>query len=78
MTERNNVAKLIYISDAQKRKLLEIQDEVSNKHGSVSLNELIRASIELLIYFYKDEIVDRYTPKSIKELVIRRWRYERL
>jgi len=72
MTERNNVAKLIYISDAQKRKLLEIQDEVSNKHGSVSLNELIRASIELLIYFYKDEIVDRYTPKSIKELVIRR------
>lgn len=69
MTKNYNEAKLIYISVEQKQRLQEIKNEVSLAGGDTSLNQLIRDSIDVLIYFYKDEIVERYTPKSIEYLM---------
>ena len=68
MTVRYTEAKLLNISKNEKEKLEEIKNEVSEAGGNVSLSQLLRDGIELL-YNYKKEIVERYTPKSIKELV---------
>lgn len=65
----NNIAKLIYINDDQKQRLMEIKDEVSEANGDTSLNQLIRDAIDLLVYAYKDEIVERYSPRNIRNLV---------
>ncbi len=65
----NNIAKLIYINDDQKQRLMEIKDEVSEANGDTSLNQLIRDAIDLLVYAYKDEIVERYSPRNIRDLV---------
>ena len=66
-----NVAKLIYISEDQKQRLMEIKDEVSEANGDTSLNQLIRDSIDVLVYFYKDEIIERYKPRKIKDLILK-------
>lgn len=63
------VAKLIYISEDQKQRLMEIKDEVSEANGDTSLNQLIRDAIDVLVYFYKDEIIERYKPRKIKDLI---------
>lgn len=69
MPGRYNISKLIYISDDQKHRLQEIKNEVSETGGDTSLNQLIRDSIDLLVYSYKEEIVKHYTPRSIKSLI---------
>ena len=69
MPGRYNISKLIYINDDQKQRLLEIKNEVSETGGDTSLNQLIRDSIDLLVYRYKEEIVKHYTPRSIKSLI---------
>ena len=69
MSGMYNVAKLIYISEDQKQRLMEIKDEVSEANGDTSLNQLIRDAIDVLVYFYKDEIIERYKPRKIKDLI---------
>ena len=69
MPERYNISKLIYISDDQKQRLQEIKNEIAEIGGGTSLNQLIRDSIDLLVYSYKEEIVKHYTPRSIKCLI---------
>ena len=68
MVMRYTEAKLLNISKNEKQKLEEIQKEVSNTGGDVSSSQLIRDGIALL-YNYKKEIVERYKPKSIRELI---------
>lgn len=70
MSRKYTEAKLLSLSKQERDKLEEIKNEVFNAGGDVSLSQLIRDGIEL-IYNYKKEIVLRYTPKSIKELVKR-------
>ncbi|KAF5046720.1 hypothetical protein DSECCO2_467870 [anaerobic digester metagenome] len=65
---RYTEAKLLNISKNEKEKLEEIKKEVSEVGGDVSLSQLIRDGIALL-YNYKKEIVERYKPKSIRELI---------
>lgn len=76
MSRKYTEAKLLSLSKQERDKLEEIKNEVFNAGGDVSLSQLIRDGIEL-IYNYKKEIVLRYTPKSIKELVKRdgMWEY---
>lgn len=69
MTGKFSEAKLLYITSDQKLKLKELQKEVISKGGEVSLNQIIRDAIDILTYSYKDRIVERYIPRSIKELV---------
>lgn len=61
-------AKLLYLSTDQKQKLLKIQKEVEEAGGDTSLNQLIRDSIDVVVGFYKDEIVERYSPRTFKSL----------
>lgn len=61
-------SKLIHMHISQKRKLEEIQKEVSKAGGDVSSSQLIRDGIELL-FNYKEKIIERYTPKTIRELI---------
>lgn len=68
MTVKYTEAKLLNITKKEKEKLYEIKNEVSKAGGEVSLSQLLRDGIELL-YNYKKEIVERYTPKSIRELI---------
>jgi len=70
MSRKYTEAKLLSLSKQEREKLEEIKNEVFIAGGDVSLSQLIRDGIELL-YNYKKEIVERYTPKSIKELVKR-------
>ena len=69
MPGRYNISKLIYIDEDQKHRLQEIKNEVLETGGDISLNQLIRDSIDLLVYSYKEEIVKHYTPRSIKSLI---------
>ena len=69
MPEIYNISKLIYISNDQKQRLLELKNEVTETGGDTSLNQLIRDSIDLLVYSYKEEIVKHYEPRSIKNLI---------
>lgn len=68
MTVRYTEAKLLNITKKEKEKLYEIKNEVYKAGGEVSLSQLLRDGIELL-YNYKKEIVERYTPKTIRELI---------
>lgn len=68
MVMRYTEAKLLNISKNEKEKLEKIKKEVSKAGGDVSLSQLLRDGIELL-YNYKTDIVERYTPKSIRELI---------
>lgn len=70
MSRKYTEAKLLSLSKQERDKLEEIKNEVFKAGGDVSLSQLIRDGIELL-YNYKKEIVLRYTPKSIRELVKR-------
>lgn len=68
MTLRYTEAKLLNITKKEKEKLDKIKKEVANEGGEVSINQLLRDGIELLDN-YKKEIVERYTPKTIRELI---------
>ena len=61
-------AKLLYLRPDQKQKLLKIQEEVEEAGGDTNLNQLIRDSIDVVVGFYKDEIVERYSPRTFKSL----------
>ena len=65
MTNKNNVAKLIHISDEQKEGLMEIKNMVTETGGNTSLNELIRDAIDVAIYFHRYDIVEQHKPRSI-------------
>ena len=69
MTVKYTESKLILMSSKQKEQLEKIKNEVSQRNGSVSTSQIIRDAIEILLCVYKKDIVDRYTPKSIMELV---------
>lgn len=69
MTVKYTESKLILMSNKQKEQLEKIKNEVSQRKGSVSTSQIIRDAIEILLCVYKKDIVDRYTPKSIMELV---------
>jgi len=62
-------AKCLYLDTQQKQKLLEIQKKVTNAGGDVSLNQLIRDAIDLLVNSYQKAIVARHTPKSLEYLI---------
>ncbi|KAF5046860.1 hypothetical protein DSECCO2_466390 [anaerobic digester metagenome] len=68
MTIKYTESKLLNMTQTERAKLEEIRNKVSESGGDVSVNQLLRDGIELL-YNYKMEIVERYTPKSIKELI---------
>lgn len=68
MTVKYTESKLLNITKKERAKLEEIKNEVSKAGGEVSLNALLRDGIEL-IYNYKKEIVERYKPRSIRELI---------
>ena len=57
------------MSSEQKNKLLKIQEEVSNNGGVVSVNQLILDSIDLMIAYYTSDIVNRYVPLSLEDLI---------
>lgn len=63
------IAKLIHISPEQKEKLDEIANEVSKKDGDVAITQLIRDSIEILTENYREEIIKKYTPIKLRDLV---------
>lgn len=69
MTGQFKEAKLIYLNSKQKEKLQQIKKEVSSCGGDVSANQLIRDAIDILVCAYKNEIVKKYKPKSIRDLV---------
>lgn len=62
-------SKLLYMSSEQKNKLLKIQEEVSNNGGVVSVNQLILDSIDLMIAYYTSDIVNRYVPLSLEDII---------
>ncbi len=68
MTGTYTEAKLLNITKKEKDKLEEIRNNVSEAGGDVSLSQLIRDGIELL-YNYKKEIIFRYSPRGIKDLI---------
>ena len=67
MSEAYTEAKLIFISEEQKHKLLEIQNEVSELGGDISMNQLIRDAINILLDLYKNEIVKKYKPFRLEQ-----------
>lgn len=77
MTRKYTEAKLLSLSKKEREKLEEIKNKVSETGGEVSINQLLRDGIELL-YNYKEKIIERYTPKSLKNLIEidRRWKNE--
>lgn len=68
MTRKYTEAKLLSLSKKEREKLEEIKNKVSETGGEVSINQLLRDGIELL-YNYKEKIIERYTPKSLKNLI---------
>ncbi|MFA0834564.1 MAG: hypothetical protein ACC609_11220 [Methanobacterium formicicum] len=66
MVKKYKETKCLYLDTQQKQKLLEIHKEVTNAGGDVSLNQLIRDAIDLLVNSYQKAIVERYTPKSLE------------
>lgn len=69
MTKNFKESKLLYLRSDQKQQLLEIQEEVFEAGGDTNLNQLIRDAIDVLVVFYKDEIIQRYKPRSIRSLI---------
>lgn len=69
MVKKYNEAKILYLETLQKQKLLKIQKEVTTAGGDVSMNQLIRDAIDLLVFAYRTAIVERYTPKSLEKLI---------
>lgn len=69
MAKKFKEVKSLHMDTIQKQKLLEIQNEVTNAGGDVSLNQLIRDAIDLLIFAYRNAIVERYSPKSLENLI---------
>ncbi|AXV40395.1 hypothetical protein [Methanobacterium sp. BAmetb5] len=68
MTRKYTEAKLLSLSKKEREKLEEIKNKVSETGGEVSINQLLRDGIELL-YNYKEKIIERYTPKSLRNLI---------
>jgi len=62
-------AKLLYMTSDHKQRLLEIKNDISDVGGDVSLNELIRNAIDVLVYAHRDEIIQHHTPRSMKSLI---------
>jgi len=69
VTGKLTETKLVHMSSKQKEELEEIKNEVSQREGSVSTSQIIRDAVEILVCVYRKDIVERYTPKSIRELV---------
>lgn len=69
MTGQFKEAKLIYLNSKQKEKLQQIKNEVTAIGGDVSVNQLIRDAIDILVCAYKKEIVAQYKPKKIRDLI---------
>ena len=51
----------------EKLELEKIRDEIVELKGTVSVNQLIRDAIQILIVYYRDTVVNKYKPLSIKE-----------
>ena len=60
-------AKLIHISFEEKNELDKIKNEIVELKGDVSINQLIRDAIQILIIYYRDSIVKKYIPLRLKE-----------
>ena len=69
MTVKYTEAKLLHMSSKQKERLEEIKNEISEAGGNVSLNEIIRDSVNLVISMYRKELIEQYTPKKIKDII---------
>jgi hypothetical protein len=65
----NKTAKLINISKEQSQKLKELNDRVIESGGYSSVSQLIREAIDILINNYSDEVIKKYKPICLKELV---------
>lgn len=62
-------AKLVHITVEQKQKLIGIQEAVSGNGGTVSVSQLIRDSIDLMVAYYHTDIVNRYMPVSLDKII---------
>lgn len=62
-------AKLVHITVEQKQKLIDIQKAVSGNGGTVSVSQLIRDSIDLMVAYYHTDIVNRYVPVSLDKII---------
>jgi hypothetical protein len=62
-------AKLVHITVEQKQKLIGIQEAVSGNGGTVSVSQLIRDSIDLMVAYYHTDIVNRYVPVSLDKII---------
>ncbi len=65
----NKTAKLINISREQSLKLKELNDRVIETGGNTSVSQLIREAIDILINNYSDEVIRKYKPLCLNELV---------
>ena len=72
MKNQYSEAKLIFISNEQKQMLIEIRDDVKEIGGETSLNQIIRDAIDILLKYYKNDIVKKYTPIKLEDLVQRK------
>lgn len=62
MTEnKGKIVKLVYLDPESKQDLDWIKEEIKQRNGTVSVNQLINDSIEILILNYRDQIIKEYT-----------------
>lgn len=59
--------KLVSIRPEQKDALDEIQAEITEGGGYVTMMSLINDSIQIFIEYYRDEAIQQYTPRKYKE-----------
>ena len=52
----------IYLTETQKTELKELQKEIKNKGCNISITELIRDSVDIMLAFYKEDVVSSHAP----------------
>lgn len=55
-------SKLINISEEENKELEKIRDEIRSGNGYISINQLIRDSIRIMLQDYRDEVIRKYLP----------------
>lgn len=51
----------IYLTETQKIELEELQEEIKNKGCNISITELIRDSVDIMLAFYKEDVIRSHT-----------------
>lgn len=58
---KGKIVKLVYLDPEEKQDLDRIKEEVRQRNGRVSVNQLINDSVQLLTQNYRDQIIKKYT-----------------